>query len=139
METNPVVPPPFEPREQSCSAAAAAPVAVEQPEAADNRPAAVSPTVEQVLATLDLTAEQRESLSQVVGGLDPATLTAPLLALLHQGVKHDEDVRDADAAGYLRGRNDNIDAVLRTQPVADEAAAERRPMFPVYHRRSVWD
>lgn len=65
--------------------------------------------------------------------LDEATLTI----LLH-GLDHDEDVRDADTQGYLRGRNEKIDAIV-ARPTPLDDAPEATSLIPRYDRRSIWD
>lgn len=77
-------------------------------------------------------------LAQLTQGMDAEQVTPELLTTLARGITHDEDVENADAAGYLRGRNEKIEAVLHPQPdQADEA--QSTPVFPRYCRRSVWD
>ena len=45
---------------------------------------------------------------------------------------------DDEAAGYLRGRNEKIEAVLHPEPdLPDES--DTTPVFPHYNRRSIWD
>lgn len=64
--------------------------------------------------------------------------TAPsksIVELIVKALNHDEDVKNADAAGYLRGRNETIEAATR-------AIEEQEPQpitFPVYRKRSFWD
>ena len=45
---------------------------------------------------------------------------------------------NADAQGYLRGRNEHIEATT-VGDLAPESETEREPVFPIYNRRSVWD
>lgn len=49
-----------------------------------------------------------------------------------------ELLRNADAEGYLRGRNESIEAATPSQfaPTPPTAAT---PVFPIYNHRSVWD
>lgn len=106
----------------------------------DAEPDTPSPTLDALLAPLSLNDEERQQVSQAVEGIATDALSPSLLTLLTRGVRHDEDVRNADAAGYLRGRNDKIESVLpRRDERADEDEAEHRPVFPHYCRRSVWD
>ena len=54
--------------------------------------------------------------------------TAPsksIVELIVKALNHDEDVKNADAAGYLRGRNETIDAATR-------AIAEKEPQPTTY-------
>ena len=96
-----------------------------------------SPTLNDRIAQLGLDESTSNRLSQLTGGLDAALLSSELLATLARGITHDQDVENADAAGYLRGRNEKIEAVLPPQPQDDETS--RAPVFPRYCRRSIWD
>ena len=85
---------------------------------------------------LDDEASQR--LVQLTEGIGNDRLSDDLLAILARGIRHDDDVQNADATGYLRGRNEKIEAVLHPQSlVEDEAPAT--PVFPRYCRRSIWE
>lgn len=71
--------------------------------------------------------------------LDPVTngnlLTQGLVELVVKALSHDEDVKNAEAAGYLRGRNETIE-------VASKLDNDNEPVpvnFPVYRKRSFWD
>ncbi len=81
------------------------------------------------------TAQRLVRLTQGIGTDD---VSDEMLATLARGVTHDDDVQNADAAGYLRGRNEKIEAVLHPQP-QDEDEAQATPVFPRYCRRSIWD
>lgn len=58
------------------------------------------------------------------------------IQILSNGINHDEDVKNAETEGYLRGRNEKIAA---TTGVTEEDAKVKPATFPRYHRRSVWD
>ena len=77
-------------------------------------------------------------LAQLTQGMDAEQVTPELLTTLARGITHDEDVENADATGYLRGRNEKIEAVLHPQPDAGDES-QTTPVFPRYNRRSVWD
>lgn len=54
----------------------------------------------------------------------------------------DEQVKNADTAGYRRGRNEKIELLTRPLDPVTEAELESdatAPHFPRYTRRSVWD
>ena len=121
--TQVVTPPPFRPSDEPQEAQAPEPPA--------------SPTLDDRIAQLGLDESTSNRLSQLAGGLDAASLSPELLSTLARGITHDQDVENADAAGYLRGRNEKIEAVLPPQPQDDEAS--RAPIFPRYCRRSIWD
>ena len=58
-----------------------------------------------------------------------------MVKLIVNALNHDEDVKNAEMAGYLRGRNEVIDE-------ASKACDEREPQpvnFPIYSKRSFWD
>lgn len=46
-------------------------------------------------------------------------------------------ISEADTQGYLRGRNEAIEATQHFDPHSDDAPAETA--FPRYARRSIWD
>jgi hypothetical protein len=90
------------------------------------------------ISALGLDEAVNDQLAQLTQGMDAEHVTPQLLTTLARGITHDEDVENADATGYLRGRNEKIEAVLHPQPdQADET--QTTPVFPRYCRRSVWD
>ncbi len=119
-----VTPPPFRQSEEP----------VEQPQ----EPAA-SPTLAQRIAAMDMDEEKTRRLTLLTQGLTDTATSDELLDTLVQGIMHDEDVQNADAAGYLRGRNEKIEAVMHPQPQDDEDETQVSPVFPQYCRRSIWD
>lgn len=123
QEATPVVtPPPFRPSEESENA--------QEPTA--------SPTLAEKIAAIGLDEETAERIRQLTLDLDAQSVTTDLLATLARGITHDADVQNADAAGFLRGRNEKIETVLHQCPDnGDESVST--PVFPRYHRRSVWD
>ena len=119
-----VTPPPFRQSEEP----------VEQPQ----EPAA-SPTLAQRIAAMDMDEEKTRRLTLLTQGLTDTATSDELLDTLVQGIMHDEDVQNANAAGYLRGRNEKIEAVMHPQPQDDEDETQVSPVFPQYCRRSIWD
>jgi hypothetical protein len=99
---------------------------------------APSPTLADRVAAMGLDDEASQRLVQLTEGIGNDRLSDDLLAILARGISHDDDVQNADATGYLRGRNEKIEAVLHPQSlVEDEAPAT--PVFPRYCRRSIWE
>jgi len=97
------------------------------------------PTHTDRIAALGLEKDAADRLEQLTQGIDSEALTPELLTTLAQGVTHDNDVQNADASGYLRGRNEKIEAVLHPQePEDDETTPQPTPAFPRYCRRSIW-
>ena len=83
--------------------------------------------------------EKAERVRQLVETLaNGEPLNEETLTILLHGLEHDEDVRDADAQGYIRGRNEKIDAVT-TRPVPLDDAPETTMLIPHCDRRSIWD
>lgn len=119
-----VTPPPFRQSEEP----------VEQPQEP-----ATSPTLAQRIAAMDMDKEKTRRLTLLTQGLTDTATSDELLDTLVQGIMHDEDVQNADAAGYLRGRNEKIEAVMHPQPQDDEDETQVSSVFPQYCRRSIWD
>ena len=94
------------------------------------------PTLADKMSPLHLDEDTAAKVSGFLAGLDPGLLSDELLAAVVRGITHDDDVQNADAAGYLRGRNEKIEAVLRPEPDEPKTAV---PVFPQYRKRSVWD
>ena len=118
-----VTPPPFRQREEDVNAA---------------EPSGVPTLADRVAAmALDEAAAQR--LTELTQGIGTDDISDELLTTLARGVTHDNDVQNADAAGYLRGRNEKIEAVLHPQPQDEEDAQVATPVFPRYCHRSIWD
>ena len=118
-----VTPPPFRQSEER----------VETPE-----PSA-SPTLADRVAAMGLDEGAQQRLTQLTQGIGTDDISDELLTTLARGVTHDDDVQNADAAGYLRGRNEKIEAVLHPQPQDEEDAQTATPVFPRYCHRSIWD
>lgn len=77
-------------------------------------------------------ASARAILEPLERGADPGE---GLVKLIVSALTHDEDVKNAEAAGYLRGRNETIE-------IAAEQCDNTSPTpvnFPVYRKRSFWD
>ena len=97
-----------------------------------------SPSLAERIAALGANEETTRRLTELTEGLENEKATEDLLTTLARGITHDEDVVNADATGYLRGRNEKIEAVLHPQPDHDDET-QSTPVFPRYCRRSVWD
>ena len=119
-----VTPPPFRPNQ------------VQQEEPAQEPPA--SPPHADRITPLEMDENTASRLTQLTKGLDGAAASDDLLKTLARGITHDADVQNADAEGYLRGRNEKIEAVLTPKPDRDDETVTT-PVFPRYCRRSIWD
>ena len=108
----------------------------EQTEASEQEQT-VAPTLADRIALLGLDENDASRLADLTATLDNDSVTNELLSTLARGVTHDNDVQNADANGFLRGRNEKIETVLQPKPIDDEP--ETQPVFPRYCRRSIWD
>ena len=76
------------------------------------------------------------SAKAIIDSIEPGkTPSESFVKLIVGALNHDEDLKNAEAAGYLKGRNEVIEA-------ANKLAEEQTPKpvnFPVYRRRSFWD
>lgn len=100
---------------------------------------AASPTLAQRIAAMQLDESSAQRLTQLTEDLDGFTPSDEVLEILARGITHDDDVKNADAAGFLRGRNEKIEAMLHPQPEAEDPNQQSTPVFPRYCRRSIWD
>ena len=109
----------------------------DEPHEAQQQEPSASPTLADRIAAMNLDENAARQLQQLTQNLDNAIVSHELLSTIAQGLTHDTDVQNADAAGYLRGRNEKIEAVLHPEP--EEEPAQSVPVFPRYCRRSIWD
>lgn len=124
--------------EQQASAAGTPPPFCPSEKPLEAQEQASSPTLADRIAALGLNKETTQRLTQLTAGLASDSASDDLLDTLARGINHDEDVNNADAAGYLRGRNEKIDAVMRPDPQEDDES-RATPVFPQYCRHSIWD
>ena len=106
----------------------------EEPQAEATAP----PTLAEQISALQVDDNTARRLQEIAAELGLDTLPTEVLSTLARGITHDDDMHNADAAGYLRGRNENIEAVMHRQP-HDQVEAQATPIFPRYNRRSIWD
>lgn len=91
--------------------------------------------VKAIVDNLSISADDRDTLNAIVGKLKSGQLDADTIATIAQGITHNADVENAEAQGYLRGKNEQIEALAK---FADDDNSE--PVnFPRYARRSIWD
>ena len=119
----------------------AMPAATESPtDAPMSAPLAYAAVVETTVAIMGLPTDVGERVKSLLSGLGATSATPEQVALLAHATNRDEELRDADTTGYLRGRNEQIDATQHFPPSADTAPVEQEPpAFPRYNRRSVWN
>ena len=118
-----VTPPPFRPSD--------APHESQEPSA--------SPTLADRARAMGLDEDSAQQLTELTAGIPSEGISDELLTTLARGISHDDDVQTADAAGYLRGRNEKIEAVLHPAPEDEDDVPVATPVFPRYCRRSIWE
>ncbi len=113
-----------------------------EPQPADTAPAEQPPAsfgemVAQAAKQLGLSDAIASVVEEVLAPLEQGRLSPNVVKLIAQAIGRDEDLKNAEAAGYLRGRNEKIELVNRT---ASPPEAEVKPAaFPRYAKRSFWD
>ena len=111
----------------------------EQPQELQTQEPSASPTLAERIEALGLDEDTATRLTVLTLGMDDTAATDELLTTLVQGITHDADVENANAEGYLRGRNEKIETVLPPKRDAMGEEPESTPVFPQYCRRSIWD
>ena len=114
------------------------PSAVAPPAAPEKQKLAFSEVVALAAQTLGLSDAIASVVQEVLAPLEHGHLSHNVVKLIAHAISRDEDLKNADAAGYLRGRNEKIELVNRAATEPPEA--EVKPaMFPRYAKRSFWD
>ena len=103
----------------------------EQPQLRDE----VGEILEQLGVSDSVAASTRALLDTVKGGKAPGE---NFVKLIVSALSHDEDIKNAEAAGYLRGRNEQIESMQHFDDADDDCDLTPSPM-PRYNRRSIWD
>ena len=128
----------LEPVEPTDLSPAPQPSAVAPPAAPEKQKPAFSEVVAQAAQALGLSDAIASVVEEVLAPLEQGRLSQNVVKLIAQAIGRDEDVKNADAAGYLRGRNEKIELVSRA--AADPPETEPKPaLFPRYAKRSFWD
>jgi len=92
----------------------------------------VDHVLEQLGVSESIATSARAILDTIKGGEAPGE---NFIKLIVNALNHDDDVKNAEAAGYLRGRNEAIDAATGLNDDQQPAPVN----FPVYRKRSFWD
>jgi hypothetical protein len=93
-------------------------------------------TVAAILERLGVSDSIATSARAIIDGIEAGkTPGENFVKLIVNALNHDEDMKNAEAAGYLRGRNEVIEA-------ASKLNDDQHPNpvnFPIYRKRSFWD
>lgn len=92
--------------------------------------------VDTVLERLGVSPSIATSARAIIGSLKSGTPPGEdVVKLIVAALSHDEDVKNAEAQGYLRGRNEVIEASSKL----DDPQEPQPVNFPIYRKRSFWD
>ena len=92
--------------------------------------------VERILTALGVSESVQASARAILEPIEKGV--APGESIVRLGVnalRHDEDVKNAEAEGYLRGRNEVIDAASKTR----DQQGPQPVNFPIYRKTSFWE
>lgn len=91
--------------------------------------------IDETVQKLQLDDVTAAAVRQILEPVDSG-VSSNIVTLIATAIKHDDDVKNAETAGYLRGRNEKIEIVNRI----DDTDTETTPVnFPRYCKRSFWD
>lgn len=88
--------------------------------------------------------DDENALSEMTALLDGATDSQALLDAVYRGIRSEQNAKDAENAGYLRGKNEAIEmrrAEIHSVLPADDSEDFADSSIPLLRhiRRSVWD
>ncbi len=93
---------------------------------------AVASILERLGVSESVATSARAILDTIEAGKTPGE---NFVKLIVNALNHDEDVKNAEAAGYVRGRNEAIDAATTLNDNQQPTPVN----FPVYRKRSFWE
>lgn len=97
---------------------------------------AMQTSLDDIIGDMNISGSVAATAKAILEPLEKGTAPSKsIVELIVKALNHDEDVKNADAAGYLRGRNETIEAATR----AIEEQEAQPITFPVYRKRSFWD
>ena len=92
--------------------------------------------IDEAAAKADLSVKDARRIKLLLEPVAKGEVDEQIVTMLAQALNRDEDLKNADTAGYVRGRNEKIDIVNRF----DGGETETRPVnFPLYNKRGFWD
>lgn len=108
------------------------PKAEEPPKPAQN----LATAIDEAAAKAGLSVKDARRIKLLLEPVAKGAVDEQIVTMLAQALNRDEDLKNADAAGYVRGKNEKIDIVNRF----DGGETETRPVnFPLYNKRGFWD
>lgn len=84
--------------------------------------------------------EAQERITQLLQSVSADSFPDDVVDMLALALRRDDDVSNAEATGYVRGRNENIDITLNNSGHDDDDDSTLHEVnFPRYVKRSIWD
>lgn len=115
-------------------AATQEPLCAEAASAGDASPQ--SDEVQQLLEKLGVSDSVATSAKVIIQSLKQGNASSEsIVKMVVQALRHDEDLKNAETEGYLRGRNEVIEAATK----ATDDKSPKPLNFPIYTKRSFWD
>lgn len=96
----------------------------------------IETAIEEACSRHALDPDSQQRIKEVLTAAGATVATADVVDLLAKALRHDEDVSNAEASGYLRGRNEKIDNALKKPRSSDPPSPAN---FPRYVKQSIWD
>lgn len=95
-----------------------------------------SDAVAAILDRLGVSDSIATSARAIIDGIEAGKAPSEnFVKLIVNALSHDEDMKNAEAAGYLRGRNEVIEAASKL----NDDQQPKPVNFPIYRKRSFWD
>jgi hypothetical protein len=103
---------------------------------ADKPVDAVSQIVDEIASKSGMQVKTAVAIKGILAPVANGTVDEKIVNMLAQALSRDEDLKNADSAGYIRGRNEKIDVINRFD--SDEPSTTGAG-FPRYNKKSFWD
>lgn len=94
-----------------------------------------STELDESLARHALDDHSQQRIKDILQAAGATAATAEVVDMLVKALRHDEDVNNAEATGYLRGRNEQIETALKKP----RSTPRDTTGFPRYVKQSIWD
>ena len=107
--------------------------------------------VDTIAAERHIPTDVAERVKSLLADVGASVVSDEQVLMLAYAVNREEELRNASTTGYLRGRNERIEALQhfeQTPPSPKPAVADDTDIdvddssprrFPVYNRRSIWN
>lgn len=94
--------------------------------------------LDDALHAMNLPNEVLQAVKTAYHQMRGTTIEPSVLQLLAKGLTHDDDVKNAESDGYVRGKNEKIELINHFD-ANSETMARRNAQFPRYAKVNFWD